>query len=91
MSDILNALYRKAIGYTSEEEVREYSAEDELIKRKVTLKNVPPDTAAAKAYLECDPSIKKYSGYSVEKLIEEASEIYKEIEEIKKQDGNKED
>lgn len=80
--EVFDALYKKAIGYTAEEEVREYSAEDELIKRKVTTKNVPPDTAAAKAYMEIDPSYKKYSAMTARQLQKEAKRIYKEIKEI---------
>ena len=90
MSEVFDALYKKALGYTSEEEVREYGSEDELIKRKVTVKNVPPDTAAARAYLEMDPTRKKYESMSVSELKKEAGRLYKEIKEIKA-DGNKKD
>lgn len=80
--EICDALYRKAIGFSSEEEVREYSSEDELIKRKVTVKNVPPDTAAAKAYMEIDTSFNKFKGMTEKQLIAEAKKIFKEIKEI---------
>jgi hypothetical protein len=89
MSELYDALYKKALGYTAEEEVREYGSEDELIKRKVTVKNVPPDTAAAKAYLEIDPGRKKYESMSTAELKKEAAKLYKEIKEIKG-DGCKE-
>ena len=46
---MLETLYKKGIGYQTEEIVEEYASEDkggELLKRKVTLKNVPPDVVA---------------------------------------------
>ncbi len=89
MSEIYDALYKKAIGYTAEEEVREYGSEDELLKRKVTLKNIPPDTAAAKAYLEIDEKSRKYEGMSEKELAREARKLFKEIKEIA--DGDKKD
>ncbi|MGI6701020.1 MAG: hypothetical protein ACOX3U_00910 [Christensenellales bacterium] len=86
MSKVYDALYKKATGYKVKEEVREYDGEDELIKKKVIVKNVPPDTQAAKVYLEIDGG-KKYIKMSVKELLEEADRIYKEIKELA--NGNK--
>lgn len=52
---MLDTLYKKGVGYQTEEIVEEYASEDkggELLKRKITIKNVPPDVAALKAYLD---------------------------------------
>ena len=45
------ALMKKALGYDVEEIVEEYVGEDQgvkLLKRKVTIKNYPPDVSAIK-------------------------------------------
>ena len=45
------ALMKKALGYDAEEIVEEYVGEDQgvkLLKRKVTIKNYPPDVSAIK-------------------------------------------
>lgn len=52
---LLNILYKKALGYKTEEVQEEFVNEEgrlELVKRKVSVKNVPPDISAAKIYLE---------------------------------------
>ena len=51
------ALYKKALGYSIEEIVEEYTKDKEteellLNKRKVTKKLVPPDISAVKTLLE---------------------------------------
>ena len=49
------AVRRKALGYETSESVDEYGLIDgqlTLIKRRVTVKDVPPDVAAAKFLLE---------------------------------------
>ncbi len=44
---------RKAVGYmTCKEVVEEYSGENELLKRKVSSKHIPPDMTAIKTILE---------------------------------------
>ena len=54
--DINRALMKKALGYTAEETVEEYSMKEDgevlLSKKKVTKKNVPPDITALKILLE---------------------------------------
>ena len=54
---VKKALYKKAVGYDSEETVEEYSDSDGdlvLVKRKVTTKPVPPDITAIKLVLGLD-------------------------------------
>ncbi|MCH5164807.1 MAG: hypothetical protein J1G01_00195 [Clostridiales bacterium] len=49
--EILDAVLKRACGYAAQEIVEEYAVVDgslELVKRKVTIKDVPPDIAAAK-------------------------------------------
>ena len=54
-SEVLDALTKKALGYTSEEVTEEYQEGDgeiTLTKRKVIKKEVPPDMTALKILLE---------------------------------------
>ena len=88
MSEVYDALYKKAVGYSAEEEVQEYGGEGELIKRKVTLKNYPPDTAAAKACMELKDG-RKYESMSEADLLKEAKKIFNEIKEIKNSGSEK--
>lgn len=46
------ALLKKAKGYSAKEVTEEYSSQDELIKRRVSVKHYPPDISAIKAILE---------------------------------------
>ncbi len=49
--DILDAVIKRAKGYEARETVEEYSVVDgalELVKKRVTVKDVPPDMTAAK-------------------------------------------
>ena len=64
---VLDTLYKKGVGYTAEETVEEYASEEkggELLKRKVTRKNVPPDVSALKTYLEYTKSNSEYDNMS---------------------------
>ncbi|MDE5756559.1 MAG: hypothetical protein K2I23_05655 [Clostridia bacterium] len=47
-----DAILRKAVGYDVQEIVEEYSGENELLKRKVSSKHIPPDMSAIKTILE---------------------------------------
>ncbi len=52
---IEQALLKKAIGFDAQETVEEFSESDgemKLLKRKVTLKSVPPDVSAVKLLLD---------------------------------------
>lgn len=50
--EIEKAVFRKAVGYDIQEIVEEYSGENELLKRKVSLKHYPPDMTAVKTMVE---------------------------------------
>ena len=51
-----DALIKKALGYDAEEVIEEYATDKDgvvfLSKKKVTIKNVPPDISAIKMLLE---------------------------------------
>lgn len=53
---MLDVLYKKARGYDVEEINREYVVDEDgnkkLVKEKTTVKHVPPDLSALKAYME---------------------------------------
>ena len=52
---IEKALLKRAIGYSSKEITKEYQineGEEVLVRKKVAVKNVPPDISAAKILLE---------------------------------------
>ena len=53
--EILDAVVKRACGYAAKETVEEYAVVDgnlELVKRKVTVKDVPPDMTAAKMIID---------------------------------------
>lgn len=50
-----DALRKKALGYDSTETVEEFSTDDgevKMVKKRVTVKNVPPDVTALKMLLD---------------------------------------
>lgn len=49
---LLAALKKRALGYEASETVTEYDAEGAEIRRKVSVKDVPPDLSAIKLLLE---------------------------------------
>ncbi len=54
--DLESALIKKALGYDCTETIEEYAGDEQgevrLLKKKVTIKNVPPDVSALKILLE---------------------------------------
>ena len=53
--EVIEILRKKAKGYRARETVEEYSVQDGeeiLNKRRVTVKHIPPDIAALRAYME---------------------------------------
>ncbi len=53
--EIFDAVVKRACGYEAKETVEEYAVVDgslELVKRKVTTKDVPPDMTAAKMIID---------------------------------------
>ena len=78
-----SALYRKAVGYDSTETVEEYSESDGelvLVKRKVTIKNVPPDVSALKMLLDMNET-EDLSALSDEQLEKERKKLLKILKE----------
>lgn len=74
-------LYKKAKGYDVEETVREYvfdeNGERKLVKEKKTVKSVPPDLSALKAYMELRDS--EIARMSTEELKREKQRLLKEL------------
>lgn len=84
--DINRALMKKALGYTAEETVEEYSMKEDgevlLSKKKVTKKNVPPDITALKILLESkEPELNEMTD---EELEQEKIRLLKILREIEK-------
>ena len=56
IKQLKDALIKKALGYDAEEVIEEYATDKDgvvvLSKKKVTIKNVPPDVSAIKILLE---------------------------------------
>ena len=80
LEELKKVLSKKALGYTYDEIIEEYSITEEgekLTKRKKTTKVVPPDISAAKLLLE----IMNENQNSYENLTDE--QLDKEIEKIK--------
>lgn len=92
--DIIKALTKKALGFKTEEIIEEYSLdenlESRLVKKKVTIKNVPPDITAVKVLLELEnlDSKENLSLLSDEQLDAKIDEILKKIKENEKSDSN---
>lgn len=81
MSDkkIEKALLKKALGYDAKEIIEEYGEVDgdvKLLKRKVTIKNVPPDVTAIKMITD---GAKDLSELTDEELEEEKEKLLKLI------------
>ena len=90
--ELINALKKRAKGYSFSEVQEEYSVSDDgqmsLTKRKVSEKYCPPDTAALKTYMEIcrDEELSKMSDEQLEKekrrllrqLLEEEKALEKE-------------
>lgn len=84
------ALYKKAVGYDSTETVEEYSDADGdlvLVKRKVTVKPVPPDITAIKLLLGIDGGDEDLSAVSDAELEKRKKKLLKIIKE-KLNEGN---
>ncbi len=80
--EILNALKKRAKGYSYNEVQEEFAVRDDgevaLVKRKVLEKYCPPDSSALKAYLELTPA-DDISGMSDEELEKEKLRLLKEL------------
>lgn len=76
------ALRKKALGYEAVEVVEEWGMSDgemQLVKRKVTKKEVPPDLSALKAYIESQENQDEYEAMSVEQLIAEREKLLEQL------------
>ena len=85
-----NALYKKAVGYQTDEIVEEYvydeSGDFKLNKKKITKKFVSPDLQCAKMLLDKlkDTSKPKLREVSDEELLLEKQKVIKDLERFKK-------
>lgn len=95
--DIYKALLKKAMGYTADESVEEFSAEEEglrLLKKKVTKKHVPPDVSALRVLLSLgsEKSISEMTDEELEREKARLLKLLKDCQEGKEEeeDGDKE-
>ena len=82
---MIEVLYKKAKGYDVEEINREYVYDDDgtkrLIKEKTSVRHIPPDLSALKAYMELkDSELTKMSNEELEK---EKKRLLKELKKLK--------
>lgn len=88
--DLDNALYKKAMGYETDEVVEEYVCDEDgdfrLSKKKITKKYVSPDLQTAKMLLDKlgDAETSKYRELSDEELLLEKKKLLEELEKYKK-------
>ncbi len=70
-SDLKSALIKKALGYDYKETIEEYGVKEDgevvLLKKKVTIKDVPPDVSAIKILIDDVPSIENLSDDELKK------------------------
>ncbi len=88
--NVKTALIKRALGYDSEEVIEEYVKTDEgvvLTKKKVTIKNVPPDVSALKILLEYDGE--NVSSMTEEQLKNEKERLLKELSQKQKEEEKK--
>jgi peroxiredoxin family protein len=85
-NELLCAVRKKAVGYTAEECVEEYGVNDgqlTLCKRKVTVKEVPPDLSAVKMLIEMD-GVDPYEKMSEKELENEKNRLLQLLKEKQK-------
>lgn len=88
MCDIMEAIRRRATGAVTREVAEEYVIEDgeeRLIRRKVTVKQAPPDMAAAKLLL----SLEKPVSLGEEELKREKRRLLEELKSLEEKDGDR--
>ncbi len=88
---MLDVLYKKARGYDVEEINREYVVDEDgnkkLVKEKTTVKHVPPDLSALKAYMELkDTELSKMSN---DELIKEKERLIGELKKTTRRESKK--
>ena len=85
--DVLDAVYKRACGYAAREIVEEFAVVDgnlELVKRRVTVKDVPPDMTAAKMVFDSGD----VSSLTDEQLEAERVRLLRELENKSEFDDN---
>ena len=81
---IRRALYRRAVGFEADEVTEEYSfneGEEGLLKRRVVKKQVPPDVAAAKLYVEAQKPLTELTDEELEREKDRLLHLLKSVEE----------
>lgn len=79
-------LMKKATGYFVEEKVEEFDRENEVIKRKISRKYIPPDTTAIKAVLERSEE-NPLKDYTDKQLAELKTRLLSELEKINSEEA----
>lgn len=89
---MLDVLYKKAKGYDVEEINREYVVDEDgnqrLVKEKTTIKHVPPDLSALKAYMDIRDS--ELTKMSTEELKQEKLRLLRELRNTERRKKNNE-
>jgi hypothetical protein len=91
---IENALLKRALGYTAEDVVEEYTVDDnndcKLCKKKVTKKHISPDISAGKMLLEYYENLttSKYQNMTEEQLKQEKLKLIKLLKEEGENDAS---
>lgn len=85
---IISALIKKSVGYFDEEQIEEYIIEngsENLVKKRVTKKFVPPDLAATKLLLDyfVQTANISYDNMTEHELDAEVERLYNEYKKIK--------
>jgi len=84
--EIEEALLKKAVGYSVEEVLEEYTVVDNemiLSKKKKSIKDYPPDLSAIKLVLENMDNLDNFSKLSREELLKEKERLLNELKKIK--------
>lgn len=87
-NDIESAILRKAVGYDVQEIVEEYSGENELLKRKVSSKHLPPDMTAIKTIMEIKGQENDLAKMSDEELDQLKTKLLGQLKDLTKGESN---
>ena len=88
---MIDVLYKKARGYDVEESTKEYVVDEEgnkrLVKEKTSVKHIPPDLTALKAYMEVRDT--ELTSMSDEELKKEKERLLAELKENEEKEKKK--
>ncbi len=84
-NELMEALRRKALGFTLSERTTEYDAEGNEVKNKVCMKEVPPDLSAIKLLLERTDEVQP----TERELEEERERLLKELDALHRKKDKK--